>query len=242
MLLIGLDAASDFKKFGYSLGQYQAGRVTINRAGLVSTTDEPNALIHVLAPTLREVDNALIAIDAPLGWPAAMSLELSTHRAGEPLASEKNEMFRRATDRHVKDLLNKTSLDVGADKIARAAHTALMALACLRAESGLAIPLAWNTEIRGVMAIEVYPAGTLRARGLPDSKYKKPEELKVRQEIALGLENEIAGLKQFIDGPSDVFDACLCMVAAKDFLEGVASTPTNFELALQEGWIWVRKP
>lgn len=242
MLLVGLDAASDFKNFGYALGYLEHGRVRIDRAGLVATQGESNALVSVLAPELRKASRALIAIDAPLGWPTALAVELDAHQAGEAFASDKEAMFRRATDRFVKDLLKKTPLEVGADKIARAAHSALAALRCIRFESGWPVPLAWSVDFEGVAAIEVYPAGTLRARGLPDSKYKKPHELEVRHDIARRLEGDLAGLMAHVEGSADVFDACLCLAAAKDFLDGVTIPPADLELAKREGWIWVRRP
>lgn len=242
MLLIGLDAASDFSKFGYAVGHYEHGRVRIKEAGLVESKGESNALVSLVAQELRGASKALIAIDAPLGWPAPLATELGNHRAGEAFTSDKNAMFRRATDNYVKDLIKKNPLEVGADKIARAAHSALTALQSLRAGSGLAIPLAWEKNFAGVTAIEVYPAGTLKARGLPETKYKKPEQLDVRLEIARRLGSEIEGLEAYADGSADVFDACLCLVAAKDFSDGLAKPPIDLRLAKQEGWIWVRDP
>lgn len=242
MLLIGLDAASDYSKFGYAIGHYTGGRIRIKQAGLIKTQDVPDALMSVIAPELRSASNALIAIDAPLGWPASLATELRSHQAGEAFASDKNAMFRRETDTHVKGLINKNPLEVGADKIARAAHSALSALQSLRDESRLPIPLAWDKSFGGVAAIEVYPAGTLKTRGLPDSKYKKPEQLDVRMDIANHLASEIEGLEMYADGSADMFDACLCMVAAKDFLDGLAQPPIDLKLAQQEGWIWIRNP
>ena len=168
MLLIGLDAASDFSRFGYAIGHYEHGRVRIKQAGLVDVPGKENALVSIVAPALRAAPGALIAIDAPLGWPASLAAELSTHRAGEAFASEKDAMFRRATDRYVKALTGKNPLEVGADKIARAAHNALAALKWLRAESGRAIPLAWNKDFSGVAAIEAWIQPGLS--GLADSQ------------------------------------------------------------------------
>ena len=242
VLLIGLDAASDFSKFGYALGYYEHGRVRIKKAGLVRALDQNDALSSVVAPALRAAANALIAIDAPLGWPASLADELSSHRAGEPFAAGKDAMFHRATDGHVYDLIGKKPLEVGADKIARAAHSALSALQCLRDESGKKIPLVWDKEFSGLGAIEVYPAGTLKARGLPDSRYKKAEQLNVRRVIAASLAGEIDGLEIHVDGSADVFDACLCLIAAKDYLDGLAPCPEDMRLAKREGWIWVRNP
>lgn len=242
MLVIGLDAASNYSKFGYAIGDLRSGCVRIRRAGLVEARGQHNAFISVIAPELRAAKNALIAIDAPLGWPASLATELSNHRAGNAFSTKKDALFQRDTDRFVRDLVHKRPLEVGADKIARAAHSALAALQLLRDECGKDIPLAWDREFSGVAAIEVYPAGTLKARGLPHSGYKETEQLGVRRDIAAGVANALKGLAQYIDSSADVFDACLCLAAAKDFLDGITESPRNADLAKREGWIWVRTP
>jgi hypothetical protein len=240
VLLLGLDAASDFGKFGYALGHFDGGRVTIREAGLVKTRDQPNALLSIAAPELRSASSALVGIDAPLGWPAAMGAELQHHRAGDAFRETKDAMFHRETDRLVRERIAKKPLEVGADKIARAAHSALAALGMLREASGKPLPLAWSHDFSEPSAIEVYPAGTLKARGLAHSGYKEPSQLHVRRDIATRLSDELVGLEPYIDGSADVFDACLCLAAAKDFLEGRAEPPRNMELAKREGWIWIR--
>ena len=75
---------------------------------------------------------ALLAIDTPLGWPVRLGCALTNHRAGEPIAADADRLFRRDTDRFIKLKLGKTPLDVGADQIARTAHTALCLLNGLR--------------------------------------------------------------------------------------------------------------
>jgi len=240
VLLVGLDAASDLGKFGYALGDLDRGRVTIREAGLVKTRDQPNALLPIVAPELRFASKALVATDAPHGWSAAMAAELQHHRAGDPFRATKDAMFQRETDRRVHQQVGKKPLEVEADKIARAAHSALAALRTLREETGRPLPLAWSHEFSEPSAIEVCPAGTLKARGLPHSGYKETEQLPVRRDIATRLAGELVGLEPYIDGSADVFDACLCLAAAKDFLEGRAEPPGNKELAKREGWIWIR--
>jgi len=60
------------------------------------------------------------------------------------------------------------------------------------------------------------------------------------KEIAQRLAKEVQALERYVAGRADVFDACLCLVAAKDFIEGRALPPQDLELAQREGWIWVR--
>lgn len=79
-------------------------------------------------------------------------------------------------------------LDVGADRIARTATAALSLLAQIRVLTKQAIPLAWSPEIAKHSAIEVYPAGTLTAYGLPNGGYKdkSAEHRRVREQIIRG--------------------------------------------------------
>jgi hypothetical protein len=63
----------------------------------------------------------LDAIDAPLGWPKPLAETLIDHRAGLPIETPANAMFRRTTDLFIQRKLKKTPLDVGADRIARTA-------------------------------------------------------------------------------------------------------------------------
>ena len=37
---------------------------------------------------------------------------------------------------------------------------------------------------------------------------------------------------------AEVLDAVVCLLAARDFLDGRAMEPVDASLALQEGWIW----
>jgi hypothetical protein len=77
---------------------------------------------------------ALIAIDAPLGWPAGAGEAFTAHRAGDSIPIEADALFRRETDRFVYRLLGQTPLEVGADKIARTALAALSFLGDLRTQ------------------------------------------------------------------------------------------------------------
>lgn len=52
MLVIGLDAASDFGKFGYAVGLYEKGQMRIEQAGLLEGTGQNNTLDSVLVSNL----------------------------------------------------------------------------------------------------------------------------------------------------------------------------------------------
>ena len=192
-------------------------------------------LIHDDVPTL-------LAIDAPLGWPAALSVGLAKHLAGEEITTEPNSMFRRYTDRFIQERIGKTPLDVGADRIARTAHSALSLLGALRRRLNYNIPLAWSQDdCRRISAIEVYPAATLRAHSINTKGYKKRSNLAERDAMIERL-HSLASFPEHIEvlrDSVDALDAVVCLVAGADFLQGLAMPPSDLALAKQEGWIWV---
>jgi predicted nuclease with RNAse H fold len=244
MLLVGLDAASQPENFGYAIGTLSQGRIDLADVNVLKSKHQPDALEAIVAPALQSAERALVAIDAPLGWPSKLGDTLSRHRAGEEIAAGKSVVFSRETDRIVEAKIGKRPLEIGADKIARAAHSALAALSRLRALTSREIPLAWAPSVDGVAAIEVYPGATLKARGIQDSGYKRLDAAggDVRRRIAQTLEPELPVLARFIGAKADMFDACLCLIAAKDFLEADLLHPSDESLARREGWIWVRSP
>jgi len=240
MLVIGLDAAAQWKKFGYSIGHFEDGRVAIESAGLLR---DATGLAQEIGAPLRSHRDVLISIDAPLGWPKALGDALIGHHVGAALAPLPNELFRRVTDDYVHTLIGKRPLDVGADKIARAAWRALDVLDQLRRIVGRDIPvLVDRWDQAGVAAIEVYPAATLIAHGLTTSGYKDRDGIDDRRRIAEALEPMATGITLYVDQTDDVFDACLCLVSAVDFLRNEASPPADLNAARKEGWIWVRCP
>ncbi|MGI6404683.1 MAG: DUF429 domain-containing protein [Oscillospiraceae bacterium] len=84
-----------------------------------------NSIAEIIKDWIQEDDKVILAIDAPLGWPEDLGNSLYRHSAGQALSVEANLMFRRETDRFIKEALEKQSLDVGADRIARTAYAAL---------------------------------------------------------------------------------------------------------------------
>ncbi len=241
--LIGLDCATEPAKVGLALGRWEPGRTRLLEA-------EPGGTHASLEATLvRWIRGSphptLLALDAPLGWPAPLGMGLEGHQAGEPLGGRAHDLFRRETDRHIQRTLRKTPLEVGADRIARTAHGALGLLARLGGALGGPIPLAWDPEaLPPCSALEVYPAATLAVHGLPDRGYKAPDQRGMRERILEGLGHRIH-LPVAVDPllrQADVLDAGVCLLAARDFLEGACDSPGDPDLARKEGWIWVRRP
>lgn len=239
MLLVGLDAASDPRKFGLVLCSWSGGNPSLIASGTLADT----ALLTRLDDELRLAGRALLAVDAPLGWPAPLAAALATHRAGEAVPASQSALFRRATDIAVHAATGKLPLEVGADRIARAAWQALNVLGQLRVATGHPIPLAWAPDFTDrIAAIEVYPGALLKATGGNPSGYKEQIEGRAaRGSIAQRFAADAPWLADLLDAQTDVFDAALCVLAGLDFLRGNAEPPTDRALAEKEGWAWVRR-
>jgi hypothetical protein len=187
----------------------------------------------------------LDAIDAPLGWPKQLAETLNDHRAGMPIETPANAMFRRTTDLFIQHKLKKTPLDVGADRIARTAYAALAILGTLRVELGISIPLAWTPgDVSPVAAIEVYPAATLVAHRIRSSGYKKHDQIEQRREIVEALRTKLRIGESVPDltRSADLVDAAACVLAGADYVSGRAMNPRIAPFADREGWIWTAAP
>jgi len=241
-IIIGIDCATNPKKVGIARAEFAAGQCAVTSLELGGDDENLPATITRWLPTSGP---ALLAFDAPLGWPSPLGAALANHSAGEPLAESRNNLFRRATDRFVKEQIGKQSLDVGADRIARTAHAALGLLGEIRERSGHPIPLAWSDQVlEGPAAIEVYPAATLVAHRLPSTRYKGRSDEDQRQLMLRGLAGRIEippTTALLAAANADALDALVCVLAALDFLRGDALPPGKRDQARREGWIWVRK-
>ena len=186
LTIIGIDCAAQPENVGIALGRRSHGATRIEAVRSGKRMGWDGVVEHTAGLIKKEASgSALIALDAPLGWPQALAETLPAHFAGRAPRFTANEMFRRRTDDVVKEKLNKQPLDVGADKIARATHAALRFLDLLREATGLAVPLAWSPgQPTGVSAIEVYPAATLIACDLlPSRNYKRRESKNERHKL-----------------------------------------------------------
>lgn len=238
--IIGIDAATQPKKTGLARGRLDSDELVITDIALGS---EVKSLVETVAAWCAD-GPTLVAIDAPLGWPAPLARGLHGHRAGQVLEGEGHELFRRVTDRFVHEQLGKLPLEVGADRIARTAHAALGLLDDVRARLGAPVPLVWTPEFEGVAVIEVYPAATLLSRRAPATAYKGREAtaLDGRQTILSALRNDWT-LKVdpgLLASSDDRLDAAVCVLAGADFLRGHSLAPDSArrEVAEVEGWIW----
>lgn len=242
IMIVGIDCATDSRKVGLAKSVLKDGQLRLEAAEQGGAgMDIPTRIAQWLCVTKP----TLISLDAPLGWPGALGDALAPHSAGRSIETPANLLFRRETDRFIKSRIGKQPLDVGADRIARTALSALSILAKLRALTSSPIPLAWDPALEQTSAIEVYPGGTLLSHGLPYQSYKNDstEQRQMRAQIIEGL----YGLIKIPDpapllNKADTLDAVICCLAGADFLRGTTLPPENQPLAEKEDWIWVKAP
>ena len=238
--IIGIDCAAQDKKCGIALGVYERGSVRV-----LDVRIKQASVVPTLLEWMEPHDACLLAIDAPLGWPRPLGPALVSHRAGGPLRFSPDDLFHRDTDREVRRRTGKRPMEVGADKIARAALRAVNLIQDLRDGSRRDIPLVWAPgPPASTSAIEVYPALTLRARSISDTGYKgsKPDAREHRASIVTELAEyvELPRDVDFLVASDDALDAVLCLLAAADYIDGDVVHPIDLERARSEGWIWFR--
>ncbi len=244
--LIGFDCSTNPKKAGLACGTWDGGDdgVTVEEA-FVGAADPAGVIGGWLAerPAGRP---AVVAFDAPLGWPAPLAQALADHAAGEPLPFARNRLFRRMTDGFVHQTLGgQPPMSVGADRIARTAAYAVGVAGELRGEAPFPLLTSPGPPADGAAGlIEVYPAATLRARGLKASGYKgNGGGPAARDELLNRLASEVRFPTD--RGPllasDDAFDAAVCVLAAADFVAGRVHRPPGDlppDTLRREGWIW----
>jgi predicted RNase H-like nuclease len=237
--ILGIDAAVDPKNVGLAVatrtasGTWQIEAVasgTLNR----DLAEQASAMLDPDRPIL-------LAVDSPLGWPAALGRTLVEHAAGRVVKPYSNELFTRETDRFVRAHTGLKPLEVGADRIARTARAALALIDGIRRQTGNDLPLVLDpAEARTGGLLETYPAATLKQLGLPSRGYKKPDARPVRRSIIEGLSDrlELGDHVSICLNSDHCLDAVLCTLTAIEFLNGNCPPPTDPNLAHQEGWIW----
>ncbi len=239
--VIGMDCATDAKKVGLAMGVYHNRSISLFETKFGS---DGNSIAEIIADWIQTDDKVVFAIDAPLGWPEDLGNSLSHHLAGQTLSVDSNLLFRRETDRFIKITLGKQPLDVGADRIARTAHAALKIISELQLTIKNKIEMAWSPEkLNAISVIEVYPAATLQCYGIRNGRYKEKGQKDEREDILKGLGKvmEIKCDMQNMIQSADILDSAVCLLAAKDFLDGDVHIPNDVEKAKKEGWIWVKK-
>ena len=239
--LIGIDCATQPARVGLARATLGGGKLRIDAVMLGS---ELTSIPATIASWFTE--STLLALDAPLGWPAPLAEAIATHSAGAPLRQPRELLFNRHTDRLIHQRIGKKPLDVGADRIARTAHAALTLLAQLGKLNGSSIPLAWIPGADPLAAIETYPAATFLKRGCSLRGYKRNDKLgrAAKQAIVDAIDSEASlGVdRDVLLANDDALDAVGCVLAGADFLRGQAlgPEPNTIATAKREGWIWLQ--
>jgi len=235
--LLGIDAAVDPRNTGFAVARACENRW---RVETLETGKRGMPLADAIMKRLAPENPILLAIDAPLGWPAPLARALYNHTAGVPLSLDPGTGFARETDRFVREKTGLKPLDVGADRIARTAAAALTLIEALRTRTGQRLPLLSSPEeAENGGLIEVYPAATLKQHGLPHRGYKKPHATRERMAITSDISGklDLRPCRQACIESDHCLDAVLCILTAIDFMNGDCLPPFN-NLPSQEGWIW----
>jgi predicted RNase H-like nuclease len=244
--IIGIDCATQDDHVGLALAHFDGQQAQVDQV-LVGSKQAP--ILETITHWITQTSTTLIALDAPLGWPAELGPTLSSHNAGDLVDVDPDRLFRRLTDRIVQQEIKKLPLEVGANLIARTAHAALKLLHQLRKYSDIPIPLAWSPVLDGrICAIEVYPAATLLAYAIPMKVSPSQDKAALRQQAMVMLSKYIhfPSEQQLMIENGHAFDASICVLAAADFLRGQAIAPTDLPTVdlptvKKEGWIWLKK-
>ena len=259
--IIGIDCAAQPKDFGLARGNIRNRRLEIDEFTKLEPTDNCfDRLSKRVGDWIAGDDltdrptRTLLALDAPLGWPIHMTSALQNHQAGTPLgrrsdergdeANPGNRLFRRHTDRFIAAKFPGAPLDIGADRIARVARSALELLGRVGDTEGgpSAPPLLWDPgHLHQLGAIEVYPRLTLRhltgSAQKQELHYKGSKQVRNRRSIVERLRKTV-DLDQ-ADLPSkttetgatdydhDCIDAVLCALEGLQFLLGESVGPDH---------------
>jgi hypothetical protein len=254
---LGVDVATRLGRVGVATGRWDGERVRITSVAAGGRGDLPGPRTGPTADMVERVtawlaarvpadEPVVVGLDAPLGWPVPLVEGLQGHRAGGrlPAPDAPDRLWRRAADVHVHEQVGKLPLEVGADRIARAAWAGLEILHALRAATGRALLVPLDPTGVDDAAFEVYPAATL-ARILGAVPSYKGAARAAREDLLDALAPQVR-----VEGPhretaldvDHAFDAVICVLAALDARRGLAAPVPDAlrPVAAREGWIHVR--
>ncbi|MBZ9728388.1 DUF429 domain-containing protein [Salegentibacter sp. JZCK2] len=239
MIIIGLDAAVQDKDIGCVLGNYSEGSLK-----LLGKWERKQPLTDFITDGIKESEKAILAIDAPLGWPVSFRKILNTHSAGLSLDTDPELFFKRQTDLDIRQRFKKWPLEISADRIARTAFFTLNRIGKIEKDLDYKLNLLWSIQdLEKYGMLEVYPAATLLSLGFSIKGYKK-DNAPARDKLYDQLK-KIYNFNNFesidLTTIDHDFDALVCCLACVDFIEGKSLPPAKIDSDIkEEGWIWVK--
>lgn len=240
--LVGIDAAAQDERLGLACGRLtDAGELQLDRVTLGTAGESAEATV---AGWLHGQPRHLVAINAPLAFPAGLGTALVDHRAGQLLpAVDADDLLTRRTERVVQSLTGRAPRGVTSDGLMPRALSALALLARIRARAPHPLPLAWvQAQDSGVLEVRVQ--ASLRALGLPHAPYagRSHKARHTREAIVDALRGHMAlhVRDEVLTEHVDLLDATLAVAAAADFARGLCVAPDDLTQAKREGWIWLR--
>lgn len=230
----GIDLSADDKKVGVATIEWRGGRAVLVDVRVGADDD---ALISLIKGSDKT------GIDCPLGWPDAFIAFIVAHAAGEPLPGEFMGRWRTALQYRKTDLWLKgqvpgvQGLSVAADRIGSTAMRCAVLLERLQH-----MPDAGDRKGGGRL-VEVYPAASLSAWGLPFSGYKARDKQSVRASILVQLQEganlDLGPFEGLLHVSDDALDALVCALTARAAALDLCLPvpPDHLAAAKREGWI-----
>lgn len=241
MITLGIDLSTSRKNTSYCRIDWS---VRTPRVVTVPTTPAAGNQWESLHAAIAESDK--VAIDVPLGWPAAFSREVSAHAKGEAWTADRDKCLWRVTDRRVAQVKGadgkgaRPPLSVSANLIGATAMDAAKELGRYSIDrSG-----------RSGKFCEVYPAVAIRRWGFQDVGYKGADSSEQRNKLVnlvlavIPWASAAPGLQALVCGDDNHLDSFLCALIARLVAIGSAEGPSDDELEMAriEGWIWLPQP
>lgn len=195
-----------------------------------------------------------IAIDVPFGWPKPFIEALTGYEIGVALERDRRQYLRRATDawiiKTLPDHLRREAkppnpMAVAADKLGA---TAMVGTTLLNALSGT-FRLSPRESGVSQAVMEVYPAASLWAWGLPHKGFKgagedarnRRSEILERLKLFFGLKVAVQDTKTLVRS-DHCFDALVAALTAREYTCSNTFDPPECilnEILRIEGWIRV---
>jgi predicted nuclease with RNAse H fold len=253
MFVLGIDLAAQPSSTGAVVLQCEPGGSSV-RGSADRAAERWSAEAHGPADDelLLELGASATAIgvDCPLGWPAAFVDAVSAHHRHDPWPADANRrpLTHRLTDHELRARGQGNPMSVSADLLGHVA----MRCAWLQRE--------WSARRGGEPAwrdgstwlMEVYPAASLRAWGLPSRGYKvrrgaDAEPLALRHQIldavvaALGDRLELGEVRERCLDSDHLLDALIAALTVLVVRAGGTTwpLPEQRSIAQAEGWIHV---